>query len=100
METAASPSASAIAMAASAIWSRVSAGLGPRVGLDRSCQRNSAVILRSLRTVSTVHRNNCLRRTQFMDILISGASIAGPALAYWLGRYGFRPTIVEIAAEL
>src|SRR5689334_11240414 len=30
-------------------------------------------------------------------VLISGASIAGPALAYWLGRHGFRPTIVEIA---
>ena len=35
-----------------------------------------------------------------MDVLISGASIAGPALAYWLGRYGFRPTIVEIAPRL
>ncbi|MFI9719542.1 FAD-dependent monooxygenase [Streptomyces sp. NPDC052396] len=31
------------------------------------------------------------------DVLISGAGIAGPALAYWLGRYGFRPTVVEIA---
>ncbi|GCE46237.1 2-polyprenyl-6-methoxyphenol hydroxylase-like FAD-dependent oxidoreductase [Thermosporothrix hazakensis] len=29
------------------------------------------------------------------NILISGASIAGPALAYWLTRYGFRPTVVE-----
>src|SRR4051794_14408026 len=35
-----------------------------------------------------------------MDVLISGASIAGPALAYWLGRWGFRPTIVEIAPAL
>jgi 2-polyprenyl-6-methoxyphenol hydroxylase-like FAD-dependent oxidoreductase len=35
-----------------------------------------------------------------MEILISGASIAGPALAYWLGRYGFHPTIVEIAPSL
>ncbi|XVU23420.1 FAD-dependent monooxygenase [Actinoplanes sp. CA-054009] len=35
-----------------------------------------------------------------MDVLISGASIAGPALAYWLGRFGIRPTIVEIAPEL
>jgi 2-polyprenyl-6-methoxyphenol hydroxylase-like FAD-dependent oxidoreductase len=35
-----------------------------------------------------------------MDVLISGASIAGPALAYWLGRYGHRPTIVEIAPQL
>jgi 2-polyprenyl-6-methoxyphenol hydroxylase-like FAD-dependent oxidoreductase len=28
-------------------------------------------------------------------ILISGASIAGPTLAYWLQRYGFTPTVVE-----
>ncbi|MFI6071093.1 FAD-dependent monooxygenase [Actinoplanes sp. NPDC051343] len=35
-----------------------------------------------------------------MRILISGASIAGPALAYWLGRYGHQPTIVEIAPAL
>jgi 2-polyprenyl-6-methoxyphenol hydroxylase-like FAD-dependent oxidoreductase len=33
-------------------------------------------------------------------VLVSGASIAGPALAYWLGRYGFNPTIVEIAPAL
>ena len=31
------------------------------------------------------------------SVLISGASIAGPALAYWLHRYGFRTTIVERA---
>ncbi|QEM11011.1 FAD-dependent monooxygenase [Mucilaginibacter rubeus] len=30
-------------------------------------------------------------------ILISGASVAGPALAYWLNRYGFEVTIVERA---
>jgi 2-polyprenyl-6-methoxyphenol hydroxylase-like FAD-dependent oxidoreductase len=35
-----------------------------------------------------------------MKVLISGASIAGPALAYWLGRYGFEPTVVEIAPAL
>jgi 2-polyprenyl-6-methoxyphenol hydroxylase-like FAD-dependent oxidoreductase len=29
------------------------------------------------------------------NILISGASLAGPALAYWLSRYGFHPTVVE-----
>jgi 2-polyprenyl-6-methoxyphenol hydroxylase-like FAD-dependent oxidoreductase len=33
-------------------------------------------------------------------VLISGASIAGPALAHWLGRYGFRPTVVELAPAL
>lgn len=30
-----------------------------------------------------------------MKILISGASVAGPVLAYWLHRYGFEPTVVE-----
>ncbi len=30
-------------------------------------------------------------------VLISGASIAGPALAWWLSRYGFVPTLVERA---
>src|SRR3989440_1729839 len=35
-----------------------------------------------------------------MDVLISGAGIAGPALAHWLGRHGFRPTVVEIAPAL
>ncbi|QNE18777.1 FAD-binding monooxygenase [Kribbella qitaiheensis] len=31
------------------------------------------------------------------NVLISGAGIAGPTLAYWLHRYGFRPTVVEVA---
>jgi 2-polyprenyl-6-methoxyphenol hydroxylase-like FAD-dependent oxidoreductase len=31
------------------------------------------------------------------SVLISGASIAGPALAYWLDRYGFEVTVVERA---
>ncbi|MEU7895656.1 FAD-dependent monooxygenase [Nonomuraea sp. NPDC049152] len=35
-----------------------------------------------------------------MNILISGAGIAGPALAHWLRRHGFTPTIVEIAPDL
>ncbi|MFJ4650193.1 FAD-dependent monooxygenase [Nocardia sp. NPDC088792] len=33
-------------------------------------------------------------------VLISGASIAGPALAFWLDRYGFTVTIVEQAPSL
>ncbi|MEV3939145.1 FAD-dependent monooxygenase [Glycomyces sp. NPDC049804] len=31
-------------------------------------------------------------------VLISGASIAGPALAFWLHRYGFEVTVVEKAS--
>ena len=32
--------------------------------------------------------------------LIAGASIAGPAMAYWLERYGWRTTVVERAPAL
>ena len=35
-----------------------------------------------------------------MRILISGAGIAGPTLAYWLNRYGMQPTLVEKAPRL
>jgi 2-polyprenyl-6-methoxyphenol hydroxylase-like FAD-dependent oxidoreductase len=33
-------------------------------------------------------------------VLISGAGVAGPTVAYWLARHGFRPTVVERAARL
>ncbi|MFH8359745.1 FAD-dependent monooxygenase [Streptomyces anulatus] len=33
-------------------------------------------------------------------VLISGASIAGPALAYWLNRHGFAVTVVEKAGTI
>jgi 2-polyprenyl-6-methoxyphenol hydroxylase-like FAD-dependent oxidoreductase len=33
-------------------------------------------------------------------VLISGAGVAGPTVAYWLARHGLRPTIVERAAGL
>ncbi|MBX3136291.1 FAD-binding domain [Candidatus Obscuribacterales bacterium] len=34
------------------------------------------------------------------SVLISGAGIAGPTLAYWLLQHGFQPTIVEQAPSL
>src|SRR5215469_3979170 len=34
------------------------------------------------------------------SVLISGASVAGPALAFWLARRGFRPVIVERSGRL
>jgi 2-polyprenyl-6-methoxyphenol hydroxylase-like FAD-dependent oxidoreductase len=37
---------------------------------------------------------------QAQTILISGAGIAGTALAYWLRRYGFTPTVVEKAPSV
>src|ERR1700743_175010 len=33
-------------------------------------------------------------------VLISGATVAAPSLAYWLDRYGFRVTVVEKAPGL
>jgi 2-polyprenyl-6-methoxyphenol hydroxylase-like FAD-dependent oxidoreductase len=35
-----------------------------------------------------------------MRVLISGAGIAGPTLAYWLAHYGLEATVVEKAPEL
>ncbi|MFF1377971.1 FAD-dependent monooxygenase [Streptomyces sp. NPDC058308] len=35
-----------------------------------------------------------------LNVLISGASVAGPALALWLARYGARVTVVEKAPAL
>ncbi|MGY2894759.1 FAD-dependent monooxygenase [Deinococcus sp. UYEF24] len=40
------------------------------------------------------------RRPQNNRVLISGASIAGPALALWLSRYGFDVTVIEKASEV
>ncbi|HWB79315.1 MAG TPA: FAD-dependent monooxygenase [Nannocystaceae bacterium] len=37
---------------------------------------------------------------QNRHVLVSGASIAGPTLAYWLRRHGFVPTIIERAPSL
>lgn len=33
------------------------------------------------------------------EVLISGASVAGPVLAWWLCQYGFAPTVVERTPE-
>ncbi|MET9661804.1 FAD-dependent monooxygenase [Streptomyces sp. NPDC006510] len=41
-----------------------------------------------------------IRTTPRRKVLISGASIAGPALAFWLNRYGFAVTVVEKAGAL
>jgi 2-polyprenyl-6-methoxyphenol hydroxylase-like FAD-dependent oxidoreductase len=34
------------------------------------------------------------------EVLVAGASVAGPTLAYWLRRHGFTPTVVERAPAL
>ncbi|GGL01032.1 FAD-dependent monooxygenase [Streptomyces flaveus] len=41
-----------------------------------------------------------IRSTSRRKVLISGASVAGPALAFWLNRYGFAVTVVEKASTI
>jgi 2-polyprenyl-6-methoxyphenol hydroxylase-like FAD-dependent oxidoreductase len=41
-----------------------------------------------------------VRTTPRGKVLISGASIAGPALAFWLTRYGYAVTVVEKAGTV
>ncbi|MFJ7275112.1 FAD-dependent monooxygenase [Kitasatospora sp. NPDC098663] len=43
---------------------------------------------------------NASTKTADRTVLISGAGIAGPTLAYWLARHGFQPTVVERAAAV
>ncbi|WP_248579726.1 FAD-dependent monooxygenase [Nocardioides sp. InS609-2] len=43
---------------------------------------------------------NLRKPLQNRTVLISGASIAGPALAYWLSEYGYKVTVVEKAPAL
>jgi 2-polyprenyl-6-methoxyphenol hydroxylase-like FAD-dependent oxidoreductase len=45
-------------------------------------------------------KESSMMSTKNLTILISGASIAGPTLAYWLKRYGFTPTVIERAPQL
>lgn len=39
------------------------------------------------------------RVTPARTVLVSGASIAGPTVAYWLNRYGYEVTVVERASR-
>ncbi|QIB47928.1 FAD-dependent oxidoreductase [Streptomyces aureoverticillatus] len=51
-------------------------------------------------TTSTTGLSMDVRTTAKRKVLISGASISGPALAYWLHRSGFAVTVVEKAGAL
>src|SRR5690348_11782558 len=98
-------------MAAATICARLRAGLGPRVGCGRGFHSRSSpdwyastallAVARKLclpYTVSIVSGGHSLETT--MKVLISGASIAGPALACALGRYAHDVTVVEVAPRL
>ncbi|MEV6556788.1 FAD-dependent monooxygenase [Nocardia sp. NPDC051756] len=44
--------------------------------------------------------NETHRHPRNRSVLVSGASIAGPAIAYWLHRHGFDVTVVEMAGTV
>ncbi|MFD9721275.1 FAD-dependent monooxygenase [Streptomyces sp. NPDC059076] len=47
-----------------------------------------------------LHPVRNVRATPQRSVLISGAGVAGPALAFWLNRYGLAVTVVEKAETL
>src|SRR5947207_8126733 len=61
---------------------------------------NFRLSIRRKRMFSPFKKESSLMITKNTNILISGASIAGPTLAYWLKRYGFTPTVIERAPQL
>jgi len=38
--------------------------------------------------------------TESSRVLVTGASVAGPAVAYWLAKIGYNVTVVELAPQL
>src|SRR3989442_1679516 len=56
--------------------------------------------IRRKRMFSPFKKETTMMITKNKNIHISGASIAGPTLAYWLKRYGFNPTVIERAPKL
>ncbi|MFD9909312.1 FAD-dependent monooxygenase [Streptomyces sp. NPDC059063] len=48
----------------------------------------------------STHAQQSARPLAHLTVLVSGASVAGPALALWLSRYGARVTVVEKAPAL
>ncbi|MER7047136.1 FAD-dependent monooxygenase [Streptomyces jumonjinensis] len=50
--------------------------------------------------MSRTYQLRDIRTTPRREVLISGAGVAGSALAFWLNRYGFAVTVVEKAGTL
>jgi 2-polyprenyl-6-methoxyphenol hydroxylase-like FAD-dependent oxidoreductase len=57
---------------------------------------NLLILLSDARCSESRQRVLCPR----MKVLVSGAGVSGPTLAFWLSRYGLEPTIVEKAPRL
>jgi len=53
-----------------------------------------------MKAFDQIKQNNSMAINLKRRILISGASIAGPTLAFWLAKYGFTVTIVERSKSL
>src|SRR5437667_6330622 len=61
---------------------------------------NFRLSIRRKRMFSPFKKETTIMISKNTNILISGASIAGPTLAYWLKRYGFTPTVIERTPQL
>src|ERR1044071_8408354 len=61
-------------------------------------ERTPSLIARVTRRALDHPRHLCHESN--VDVLISGAGIAGPTLVWWLARRGVRPVIVERAPAL
>jgi 2-polyprenyl-6-methoxyphenol hydroxylase-like FAD-dependent oxidoreductase len=63
-------------------------------------KQDSQTLVPSLRSRRGLKNFGWVYSILAMRVLISGAGIAGPTLAYWLAHYGLKPTIVEKAPKL
>src|SRR6266700_1159921 len=67
---------------------------------DRNHPWNFHLPIPRKRMFSPIKKETTMMSSKTTNILISGASIAGPTLAYWLKRYGFTPTVIERSPQL
>src|SRR5690349_9438457 len=66
---------------------------------DANCPSTGActAVWSRLRVRRTFRRVQRTKELLMQTVLISGGGIAGPVLAHWLHRHGFRATVVERA---
>ena len=50
--------------------------------------------------MTRIYREIAIQYVKNRKILISGAGVAGPCLAFWLSQYGFEPVLIERAPNL
>jgi 2-polyprenyl-6-methoxyphenol hydroxylase-like FAD-dependent oxidoreductase len=74
--------------------------IGDLSDAQRMTGRVQQTVMGSIAMGSNALGSNAMGSNGSRKVLVSGASIAGPTLAYWLHRYGFDVTVVEQAETL